>query len=118
MYSQIRTSMLDGICAMPVQVEVDISMGMPVFDMVGYLSSEVREAKERVRTALHNCGILLPAKRITVNLSPANIRKTGAGKTGEVRGHDFFRGVEFKWTVTAGPGNSADGFGWSKGRDS
>ena len=104
MYSQIRTSMLDGICAMPVQVEVDISMGMPVFDMVGYLSPEVREAKERVRTALHNCGILLPAKRITVNLSPANIRKTGtgfdlpiavallvawAGKTGEVRGHDF-----------------------------
>ena len=66
--------MLDGICAMPVQVEVDISMGMPVFDMVGYLSPEVREAKERVRTALHNCGILLPAKRITVNLSPANIR--------------------------------------------
>ena len=55
MYSQIRTSMLDGICAMPVQVEVDISMGMPVFDMVGYLSPEVREAKERVRTALHNC---------------------------------------------------------------
>ena len=42
MYSQIRTSMLDGICAMPVQVEVDISMGMPVFDMVGYLSPEVR----------------------------------------------------------------------------
>ena len=73
MYSQIRTSMLDGICAMPVQVEVDISMGMPVFDMVGYLSPEVREAKERVRTALHNCGILLPAKRITVNLSPASI---------------------------------------------
>lgn len=71
--------MLDGICAMPVQVEVDISMGMPVFDMVGYLSPEVREAKERVRTALHNCGILLPAKRITVNLSPANIRKTGTG---------------------------------------
>ena len=79
MYSQIRTSMLDGICTMPVQVEVDISMGMPVFDMVGYLSPEVREAKERVRTALHNCGILLPAKRITVNLSPANIRKTGTG---------------------------------------
>lgn len=79
MYSQVMTSMLDGICAMPVQVEVDISMGMPVFDMVGFLSPEVREAKERVRTALHNCGIILPAKRITVNLSPANIRKTGTG---------------------------------------
>ena len=71
--------MLDGIHAVPIRVEVDISTGLPVFDMVGYLSSEVREAKERVRTALHNCGIVLPAKRITVNLSPANIRKTGTG---------------------------------------
>ena len=68
--------MLDGICAMPVQVEVDISMGMPVFDMVGYLSPEVREAKERVRTALHNCGILLPA---------ADYRKSFSGKYKENR---------------------------------
>jgi magnesium chelatase family protein len=73
------TSMLDGIRAVPVRVEVDISTGMPAFDMVGYLSAEVREAKERVRTALHNCGIVLPAKRITVNLSPADIRKSGTG---------------------------------------
>ena len=79
MYSRITTLMLDGIRAIPVQVEVDISVGMPVFDMVGYLAPEVREAKERVRTALHNCGILLPAKRITVNLSPANVRKNGTG---------------------------------------
>ena len=79
MYSTVMTSMLDGIRAVPVRVEVDVSTGMPAFDMVGYLSSEVREAKERVRTALHNCGIVLPAKRITVNLSPANIRKTGTG---------------------------------------
>lgn len=79
MYSRIMTSMVDGIRAIPIQVEVDISMGMPMFDMVGYLSPEVREAKERVRTALHQCGILLPAKRITVNLSPANIKKTGTG---------------------------------------
>lgn len=79
MYSRITTLMLDGIRAIPVQVEVDISIGMPVFDMVGYLAPEVREAKERVRTALHNCGILLPAKRITVNLSPAHVRKNGTG---------------------------------------
>ena len=46
--------MLCGIHAIPVQVEVDISTGLPAFEMVGYLSSEVREAKERVRTALHN----------------------------------------------------------------
>ena len=71
--------MLDGIRSIPVQAEVDISIGMPAFEMVGFLASEVREAKERVRTALHNCGIMLPAKRITVNLSPGNVRKCGTG---------------------------------------
>lgn len=79
MYSTVMTSMLCGIHAIPIQVEVDISTGLPAFEMVGYLSSEVREAKERVRTALHNCGVSLPAKRITINLSPGNIRKTGTG---------------------------------------
>lgn len=77
MYSTVMTSMIDGIRAVPVRVEVDISTGMPVFDMVGYLSPEVREARERVRTALHNCGILLPARRITVNLSPGDRKKSG-----------------------------------------
>jgi magnesium chelatase family protein len=71
--------MLDGIHTLAVRVEADISTGLPAFDMVGYLSAEVREAKERVRTALHNIGIALPAKRITVNLSPADVRKTGTG---------------------------------------
>ncbi len=79
MYSTVRTAALEGICALPIQVEVDISSGMPIFDMVGNLSSEVREAKERVKTALHNCGIILPAKRITVNFTPANIKKSGTG---------------------------------------
>lgn len=79
MYSTVMTSILNGIHAVLVRVEVDISTGLPGFDMVGYLSSEVREAKERVRTALHNCGIVLPTKKITVNLSPADIRKTGTG---------------------------------------
>ena len=49
-----------------------------MFEMVGFLASEVKEARERVRTALRNCGYVLPPKRITVNLSPANIRKTGS----------------------------------------
>ena len=79
MYSTVMTSMIDGICAVPVRVEADISTGMPVFDMVGYLAPEVREAKERVRTALHNCGIVLPARRITINLSPGDRRKSGTG---------------------------------------
>jgi len=79
MYSTIKTAIIQGIQTKPIQVEVDISSGMPMFDMVGYLSPEVREGKERIRTALHNIGVILPAKRITINLSPANLRKSGTG---------------------------------------
>ena len=52
---------------------------LSLIHILGYLSSEVREARDRVRTALKNCGYRLPVKRITVNLSPANIRKSGSG---------------------------------------
>jgi len=60
-------------------VEVDMSNGLPVFDMVGNLTVQVREGRERIKTSLHALGVLLPAKRITVNLSPAKIRKEGTG---------------------------------------
>lgn len=79
MYSIVSTAIVQGIKSVPVYVEADVSDGMPVFEMVGYLSSEVKESKERVRTALRNMGYPLPAKRITINLIPANIRKTGSG---------------------------------------
>ncbi len=79
MYSSVATAIINGIDTIPIHVEVDIRNGMPVFDMVGYLSAEVKEAKERVKTALYNCGIILPPKRITINLSPGNIRKNGTG---------------------------------------
>ncbi len=79
MYSVVNTATVFGIDSKIISVEADISDGMPMFDMVGYLSSEVKEAKERVRAALKNEGYALPVKRITVNLSPASIRKTGAG---------------------------------------
>lgn len=79
MYSIVTTAILHGIDSIPVQVEADVSDGLPIFEMVGFLASEVREAKERVRTALRNCGHQLPAKRITINLSPANIKKSGNG---------------------------------------
>ena len=79
LYSIVTTAILHGIDSLPVQVEADVSDGLPVFEMVGFLASEVREAKERVRTALRNCGHQLPAKRITINLSPANIKKSGNG---------------------------------------
>lgn len=79
LYSIVSTAIIRGIDSMPVQVEADVSDGMPVFEMVGFLASEVKEARERVRTAIRNSGYRLPAKRITVNLSPANIKKTGSG---------------------------------------
>ena len=79
MYSTVNTAILHGIESIPVQVEADVSDGMPLFEMVGFLSTEVKEAKERVRAALRNCGYRLPVKRITINISPAEIRKSGSG---------------------------------------
>ena len=79
MYSFIYTAVILGIEPVPVRVEADVSDGMPQFDMVGYLSGEVKEARERVRTALNNSGYRLPPKKITINLTPANIRKSGNG---------------------------------------
>lgn len=77
MYVKINSGVLSGVECIPVKVEVDVSKGLPCFEMVGYLSHEVREAKERVKVALKNMGIDLPPARITVNLSPANIPKAG-----------------------------------------
>lgn len=67
-----------GIEGRLIQVEVDVSDGLPGINMVGLLSSEVKEAGERVRTALKNTGYPIPPKRITVNLSPADIKKQGS----------------------------------------
>ena len=77
MISTIYSGGLYGITAYLVQVEVDISTGLPGFGMVGSLSGEVREAKERVQVALRNAGYDLPPMKITVNLAPAHIRKEG-----------------------------------------
>lgn len=76
-FSRIMSATLKGMDVIPVQVEADVSNGLPVFHMVGYLSTEVREASERVRTAIHNSGFLVPAKRTVINLSPGNVRKRG-----------------------------------------
>lgn len=62
-----------------MNVEADITDGLPSFAMVGFLSTQVKEAQERVRTALKNSGLRMEPKRITVNLSPADVRKSGTG---------------------------------------
>ena len=81
MYSTIISGAVYGINSYLVSVEVDIANGLPGIDMVGSLSSEVKEAKERVRVALNNSGFALPASHITINLSPANVRKASPPRT-------------------------------------
>ena len=77
MYGNVRSASVYGIEAMLINVEADVSDGLPLFNMVGYLASEVKEAKDRVRTALKNSNFALRPKHITVNLSPADVRKAG-----------------------------------------
>ncbi|MBD5460544.1 MAG: YifB family Mg chelatase-like AAA ATPase [Lachnospiraceae bacterium] len=79
MYSSVYAGALRGILAYLVQTEVDAAQGLPGLELVGYLAGEVKEARERVRVALKNVGIDLPPMRITVNLSPADVRKDGTG---------------------------------------
>jgi len=78
MYKSILSGAFHGMESFLVQVEADISDGLPCMDMIGYLSSEVKETRERVRVGIKNSGYQLPVKRITINLSPADIRKGGS----------------------------------------
>ncbi|WP_304509386.1 YifB family Mg chelatase-like AAA ATPase [Anaerotignum sp.] len=78
MLSIIKSSALLGIDSYPVSVEVDLSSGLPSFDIVGLPDSAVKESRERVRTAVKNSGFTFPVKHITVNLAPADTRKEGA----------------------------------------
>ena len=77
MYTTIRSLGLTGIQGYEVLVECDLANGMPRFDMVGLPDSAVKEARERVRSAVRNSGFCFPSGRITVNLAPADRRKEG-----------------------------------------
>jgi magnesium chelatase family protein len=79
MLATARTFTLDGIEARPVRVEVDVRRGLPAFSVVGLPDTAVREARERVRAALANCGFEFPLRRIVANLAPASLRKAGPG---------------------------------------
>lgn len=79
MFCKILTATVLGVQALFVTVEADMDRGLPSFSMVGSLSGEVKESRERVAVALKNCGFQLPAAKITVNLAPADVRKDGTG---------------------------------------
>lgn len=76
-FSSVASAALQGLGVELIHVEADVSNGLPMFHMVGYLSSEVREASERVRTAIHNAGLSFPPKKTVINLSPATVKKRG-----------------------------------------
>ncbi|MGL5677274.1 MAG: YifB family Mg chelatase-like AAA ATPase [Cellulosilyticaceae bacterium] len=78
MFCKLISYTLTGIKPLPVNVEVDISDGLPSFEIVGLPDSAVKESKERVKSALRNSGFAFPIRRITVNLAPADIRKEGS----------------------------------------
>ena len=78
MLACVRTAAVFGIEAFPVQVEVDVSFGLPSFAMVGLPDAGIRESRDRIRSAIRNSGYEFPPHRITVNLSPADVRKEGA----------------------------------------
>lgn len=78
-FSRIKTASIFGCEPVLVEVEVDISGGLPAFIIVGLPDASVAEAKERIKSALKNSGYDIPSKRITINLAPGDFKKEGTG---------------------------------------
>ncbi|HKA33351.1 MAG TPA: YifB family Mg chelatase-like AAA ATPase [Candidatus Binatia bacterium] len=78
MLAKVNSAALYGIDALRVEVEIDIAAGLPQLATVGLPEGAVRESKDRIRAALKNCGYSFPAKKITINLAPADIKKEGS----------------------------------------
>ena len=107
MFCTIFSGALSGVSAYLVGVEVDIDRGLPSFSMVGLLSNEVRESRERVCVALKNAGFDLPPNRITVNLSPADRKKEGTAfdlpiAVGVLKALGYFPDTELEDTLFVG----------------
>ena len=114
MHATIFSATTIGIDAHKVAVEVDVSLGLVQFYIVGLPDTAIKESSKRIRTALQNSGIRLPAKRITVNLAPADLKKEGTLLTFLLRweflrkqisyyrkavftGNTFFRRIVIGW---------------------
>jgi magnesium chelatase family protein len=108
MLSKIWSAATLGIDAVRIVIEVDAGgVGTPGFTLVGLPDAAVREAYSRVRSALYNCGFFLPARHITVNLSPADVKKEGSGfdlpiAIGILHAADFLRDDEIAGRVFVG----------------
>lgn len=78
MFSMVKSVGIFGLNSYMLQIEADVSGGLPCFDVVGLPDTAVKESRDRVRAAIKNCGFKFPAGRITVNLAPADKKKEGA----------------------------------------
>lgn len=78
MFAKVKSEGIFGIDSFNVDVEADLSSGIPRFDLVGLPDAAVKESRERVRASIKNCGYTFPVSRITVNIAPADIKKEGA----------------------------------------
>ena len=80
MLASVRSAVLVGVDAHPVSVEVHVSSGgLPAYNLVGLPDAAVRESRERIRAAILSSGLEWPSRRITVNLAPSGLRKSGPG---------------------------------------
>ena len=93
MLSFISSCGLSGIEGFPVDVEVNLAHGMPMFEIVGLPDASVKESRERVRAALKNSGYSFPAERLTVNLAPADQKKEGPLRPAHRAGHPGVHGA-------------------------
>lgn len=78
MIAKIKSFSLNGLTGIPVEVEVDAGNGLPAFDLVGLADTAVKEARDRVRAAIKNSGRSVPARKITANFAPADVKKEGS----------------------------------------
>ncbi len=78
MLAKVNSAALYGIDALRVEVEIDLSAGLPQLATVGLAEGAVKESKDRIRAAVKNCGYTFPAKKITINLAPADLKKEGS----------------------------------------
>lgn len=76
---KVKSAVLRGVEALPVEVEVLISSGIPSFSIVGMPDTAIQESRERVRAAIKSAGFHVPSDKIVVNLAPSSLRKTGSG---------------------------------------
>ncbi|MDR0919060.1 MAG: YifB family Mg chelatase-like AAA ATPase [Oscillospiraceae bacterium] len=78
MFTKTRTIGLNGLNAYPITIEMDISRGMPNFDIIGSVDNVIKESRERIKIAARNIGIELPTRKIIISLTPSSVKKTGS----------------------------------------